>query len=73
MSFSKKEIGTMLDDYIEDRGMVKDLIIYGSKITYNEDNLIIMLGITYEIFKNERGQLKIHNRIYEQWKLNQRI
>ncbi|MBP2031336.1 hypothetical protein J2Z42_000001, partial [Clostridium algifaecis] len=46
--------------------MVKDLIIDGSKITYNEDNLIIMLGITYGIFKNEKGQLKIHNRIYEQ-------
>ncbi|WP_039655881.1 AAA family ATPase [Clostridium tyrobutyricum] len=143
MSFSKKEIGTILDDYIEDKGvkldkdyfserlrfytsgypflvsklckiidekimpegslkwekeymdravkkilidsntnfeslikniesnselkeMVKDLIVDGSKITYNEDNLIIMLGITYGIFKNEKGQLKIHNRIYEQ-------
>ncbi len=46
--------------------MVKDLIIDGSKITYNEDNFIIMMGITYGIFKNKQGQLKIHNRIYEQ-------
>ncbi len=46
--------------------MVKNLIIDGSKIVYNEDNLIIMMGITYGIFKNKQGELKIHNRIYEQ-------
>jgi hypothetical protein len=48
------------------RQLIKRLIIEGSVITYNKDNPIILLGITYGIFKNEDGKLKIHNRIYEQ-------
>lgn len=48
------------------RQLIKRLIIDGSIITYNRDNPLILLGITYGIFKNEQGKLKINNRIYEQ-------
>lgn len=46
--------------------MVKDLIMDGNKIIYNINNPVINLGILYGIFKNEDGNLKINNRIYEQ-------
>lgn len=46
--------------------MVKNLIIYGNKITYNINNPVINLGIIYGVFKNEDFNLKMNNRIYEQ-------
>jgi hypothetical protein len=42
------------------------IIMEGENLTYNLDNPIIDLGETYGIFKNERGLVKVHNRIYEQ-------
>jgi hypothetical protein len=68
-----KESNTNFDSLIKNiennkelRQLIKRLIIDGSAIIYNKDNPIILLGITYGIFKNEDGKLKIHNRIYEQ-------
>lgn len=45
---------------------VYDIVLMGIEKTYNEDNPIIELGITYGIFKNQNGIVKVHNRIYEQ-------
>jgi hypothetical protein len=55
-----------IENNTELRQLIKRLIMEGSVITYNKDNPIILLGITYGIFKNEQGNLKVHNRIYEQ-------
>lgn len=46
--------------------LVKKIILDGYEISYNEDNFIIHIGIMYGIFKNFNGNIKIHNRIYEQ-------
>ncbi|NMM64018.1 AAA family ATPase [Clostridium sp. P21] len=46
--------------------MVKNIIIDGNKITYNNLNPTINLGMIYGIFKNEDMYLKVNNRIYEQ-------
>ena len=48
------------------RVLVKKIIIDGLDIAFNKDNPIIMLGITYGIFKRENDKVRIHNRIYEQ-------
>ena len=46
--------------------LVKKIILDGYEISYNEDNSIINMAIMYGIFKNSKGKIKIHNRIYEQ-------
>ncbi|WP_027626571.1 hypothetical protein [Clostridium lundense] len=46
--------------------LVKKIILDGYEISYNEDNFIIHEGIIYGIFKNFKGKIKIHNKIYEQ-------
>ncbi|RXI44936.1 AAA family ATPase [Clostridium tetani] len=46
--------------------LVRKIILDGYEITYNEDNPLITMGVTYGIFKNSHGKVKIHNRIYEQ-------
>lgn len=48
------------------RDLVKKIIIDGNEVTFNEDNPLITLGVTYGFFRNENGKVKIHNRIYEQ-------
>lgn len=55
-----------IENNISLKELVNKVSVDGSEITYNEDNPAIMLGITYGIFKNENGKLKIQNRIYEQ-------
>lgn len=55
-----------IENNIELKELIKRLIIDGSKITYNRDNPIIIMGITYGIISNQQGELRIHNRIYEQ-------
>jgi hypothetical protein len=46
--------------------MTKDLLIDGKKIIFNNYNPTIEKGILYGIFKNVKGRLLIHNRVYEQ-------
>ena len=46
--------------------MAKDLLVDGKKITFNNYNPTIEKGILYGIFKNVKGSLKIHNKVYEQ-------
>lgn len=46
--------------------LVRKIILDGYKITYNQHNPPITMGIIYGIFKNSNGKVKIHNRIYEQ-------
>jgi len=46
--------------------LVQKLIMDGSEISFNQDNPLILFGKMYGIFKNEKGSLKIHNRVYEQ-------
>ena len=55
-----------IENNSELKEMVKNLIIDGSKITYNINNPAINLGMLYGIFKNEDFNLKMNNRIYEQ-------
>ena len=55
-----------IENNIRLKELVNKVSVDGSEITYNEDNPAIMIGITYGIFKNENGKLKIQNRIYEQ-------
>ena len=68
-----KESNTNFDTLIKNiennkdlKDLIKKLIIDGSEITFNKDNPIIALGLTYGFFKGEEGKLKLHNRIYEQ-------
>lgn len=46
--------------------LVYEIIIEGTKITYNIHNPIINLGIIYGVFKEFQSSVKINNRIYEQ-------
>ena len=46
--------------------LVKDIILEGKTISYNQDNPLIEKEMLYGIFKKEEEFLKIHNRIYEQ-------
>jgi hypothetical protein len=55
-----------IENNIELKEMVKNLIIDGSRITSNINNPVINLGMLYGIFKNEELNLKMNNRIYEQ-------
>ena len=41
------------------------ILIDGDKIAFNPDNSVIKMGMLYGVFKRN-GQVKIHNRIYEQ-------
>lgn len=46
--------------------LVHDVIIKGLQRSFNRDNPVIDMGTAYGIFREENGQVKIHNRIYEQ-------
>ncbi|PRR79924.1 hypothetical protein CLLI_06570 [Clostridium liquoris] len=46
--------------------IVDNLLINGMSIAFNIYNPCINLGVLYGIFKNDKGKLKINNRIYEQ-------
>jgi hypothetical protein len=46
--------------------MVGKIILNEREFTYNRHNAIIRFGRIYGIFKEEKGKVKIHNRIYEQ-------
>jgi hypothetical protein len=46
--------------------IVNDLLLEGTELSFNIYNPDINLGVLYGLFRNERGLLKIHNRIYEQ-------
>lgn len=48
------------------RNLAHELLILGDQKNYNQDNPLIDLGSIYGIFQNQAGNLKIHNRIYEQ-------
>ena len=68
-----KETNTNFDSLIKniynDRELneiVRKIVLEGSEIYYNAENLLIALGTMYGIFKNHHGKVKIHNRIYEQ-------
>lgn len=68
-----KESNTNFDSLIKNiennkelQELVRKIILDGYEITYNEDNPLITMGVTYGIFKNSNGKVKIHNRIYEQ-------
>ena len=45
--------------------LVKQLLIDGAVIPFNQHNPTIHLGVLYGVFK-ANGRLKIHNRLYEQ-------
>jgi hypothetical protein len=68
-----KESNTNFDSLIKNlennsalKELIKKIIIDGNEITYNKDNPTINLGVTYGIFRNKEGRVKIHNKIYEQ-------
>uniref|UniRef100_UPI0020747511 AAA family ATPase n=1 Tax=Clostridium sp. Marseille-Q2269 TaxID=2942205 RepID=UPI0020747511 len=46
--------------------LIKKIILDGYRVTYNQDNPLITMGIIYGIFKNSKGKIQINNRIYEQ-------
>lgn len=64
-----KESNTNFDTLIKSiennkdlKDLIKKLIIDGSEITFNKDNPIIALGLTYGFFKGEEGKLKVEKR-----------
>jgi len=68
-----QESNTNFDDLIKNLenndelyNKVHEIIIGGFSANFNIDNPIIKSGVTYGIFSRESGNLKIHNRIYEQ-------
>lgn len=68
-----KEKNTNFDSLIKNLENNKDLhdlvyrlIIEGDAMPFNQYNPTIHQGVLYGVFKNNNGQLKIHNRIYEQ-------
>jgi len=46
--------------------LVYQALVEGKEIAFNIQNPLINLGVTYGVFQNNPGLLKIHNRIYEQ-------
>jgi len=46
--------------------MVYKVVMEGENVSYNRYNPIIERGITYGVFRDSSGRLKIHNRVYEQ-------
>jgi hypothetical protein len=42
------------------------IIMHGMEFSYNSRNSVIHLGTIYGILKEERGQTRVHNRMYEQ-------
>ena len=67
-----KENNTNFDSLIKNLENNKDLydlvyrtIIEGEIIPFNPDNSLIQRGVMYGLFK-DNGQVKIHNRLYEQ-------
>ncbi|ENK0837894.1 AAA family ATPase [Clostridium botulinum] len=53
--------------------VIDNLLIKGVKLNFNIHNPDINLGYLYGIFKDDKGNLKINNRIYEQLIYNYRI
>ncbi|MCP4149910.1 MAG: AAA family ATPase, partial [bacterium] len=45
---------------------VFEIIITGSSFSYTIDNPVIRFGRLYGIIREEKGKVKIHNRLYEQ-------
>ena len=67
-----KETNTNFDSLIKNLennadlyNLVKQLLIDGAVIPFNQHNPTIHLGVLYGVFKSN-GTLKIHNRLYEQ-------
>ena len=67
------ESNTLFDDLIKNvenndelKEYIYNIIINGTIITFNIDNPIINLGVTFGYFKNVNGKVKISNRIFEQ-------
>jgi len=46
--------------------MVKSIIIDGEAVGFNLHNSLVCFGVLYGVFKDNRGQTALHNRIYEQ-------
>ncbi len=46
--------------------LVYQIIMNEGEVSFNPDNAIIQFGYMYGIFKEDRGKIRIHNRIYEQ-------
>ncbi|KEI98213.1 AAA family ATPase [Clostridium botulinum] len=53
--------------------VIDNLLIKGVRLNFNIHNPDINLGYLYGIFKDDKGNLKINNRIYEQLIYNYRI
>ena len=54
-----------IENNVDLKKLVINLIIEGNIITFNVHNRVINLGILYGIFKNENGFIKLNNKIYE--------
>lgn len=79
MSFSPKEISTMLNEYSKEKNidmdikaiseelyeLTKSILIDGEQIVFNRLNSIISIGVTYGIFKKGEDGLEISNKIFE--------
>ncbi|MCP4153348.1 MAG: hypothetical protein GY757_36800, partial [bacterium] len=46
--------------------LVFQIIINGNRFSFNNDNPVIRLGKLYGILRDEKKQVTIHNRLYEQ-------
>ena len=54
-----------IENNVDLKKLVINLIIEGNIITFNIHNPIINLGLLYGLFKNENGLIKLNNKIYE--------
>lgn len=57
---------TNLENNSELYNFVFSLIIDGAEFNYNPDHSIIRFGMIYGILMNDNGNVRVHNRVYEQ-------
>lgn len=69
-----KENNTLFDDLIKNlennkdlSRLVTDIVLNGSVITYNAANPVVNIGMIYGVFREDNNQIKLNNRIYEQF------
>lgn len=68
----RKEPSTLFDDmvkklmdYPELKEMIQNMLFAGSSYSFNRDNYLINLGVTFGFLKEREGSVAISNRIFE--------
>lgn len=59
------DVAKKLADYPELKKMLKEILFYGKRYSYESENPYINLGLMFGFLKNEANSVMIANRIYE--------